>query len=107
MGSVPRERLGIASGLLSMTRTLGQTVGIAVLGAVWAGRVAIRMGGNFSGETTAAPAPIQVGAMHDTFVLISVLVAGALAVALWAWWQERGDAAPALSTPPQAPIIME
>jgi MFS family permease len=107
MGSVPRERLGIASGLLSMTRTLGQTVGIAVLGAVWAGRVAIRMGGSFSGETTSAPASIQVGAMHDTFLLISVLCAGALAVAIWAWWQERSDASRASGAQPQAPVMME
>jgi Na+/melibiose symporter-like transporter len=34
MGAVPRERLGIASGLLSITRTLGQTTGIAALGAL-------------------------------------------------------------------------
>ena len=37
MGAAPRERLGIASGMLAVTRTLGQTTGIAVLGALWAG----------------------------------------------------------------------
>ena len=31
MGTAPRERLGVASGLLAMTRNLGQTVGIACL----------------------------------------------------------------------------
>ncbi|MEZ4517990.1 MAG: MFS transporter [Chloroflexota bacterium] len=36
MGSVPSDRLGIASSLLATTRSLGQTVGIAVLGALWA-----------------------------------------------------------------------
>ena len=44
MGSVPRERLGIASSLLSVTRTLGQVIGIAILGAVWAARVMFHQG---------------------------------------------------------------
>jgi len=42
MGSAPRARLGVASGLLAITRTLGQTTGIAVLGALWASRVVFR-----------------------------------------------------------------
>lgn len=37
MGAVPRERLGIASGLLSLSRTCGVTVGIAVMGAIFTG----------------------------------------------------------------------
>ena len=32
MGAAPRNRLGVASGMLSITRTLGQTAGIALLG---------------------------------------------------------------------------
>jgi hypothetical protein len=34
MEGVSRERLGIALGLLSLSRTLGQTVGVPVLGAL-------------------------------------------------------------------------
>lgn len=37
MGAVSRERLGIASGLLSLSRTCGVTVGIAVIGAIFTG----------------------------------------------------------------------
>jgi EmrB/QacA subfamily drug resistance transporter len=36
LGGVQRERLGIASGLLSLTRTLGQTTGLPLLGSVFA-----------------------------------------------------------------------
>ncbi len=50
MGAVPRERLGIASGLLAITRTLGQSVGIAALGALWASRVFARAGQTLSRE---------------------------------------------------------
>ena len=36
MGAAPRDRLGVVSGLLALTRTVGQTTGIALVGAVWA-----------------------------------------------------------------------
>jgi len=107
MGSVPRERLGVVSGLLSVTRTLGQTVGIAVLGAVWASRVAFHAHGTFEGSATDAPAAMQVAAMQDTFTVVVVLVALALMVALWGWWQARNI--PAMTTPsqPRVPVVTE
>ncbi|MEJ2560488.1 MAG: MFS transporter [Anaerolineae bacterium] len=90
MGAVPRTRLGVASGLLSITRTLGQTTGIAVLGALWAGRVAYHSGDVSSGVgTTSAPAAIQVAALHDTFFVIMILLALALMLGIWALVQER------------------
>ena len=39
MGAAPRERLGVASGLLALSRNLGQVIGIPLLGAVFSSRV--------------------------------------------------------------------
>jgi MFS family permease len=89
MGTAPRERLGVASGLLSITRTLGQTTGIAVLGALWASRVASYAGGTVHGGSTDAPAAAQVAGLHDVFSVIIVLIASALALSIWAFLQER------------------
>jgi MFS family permease len=89
MGAVPRERLGVASGLLSITRSLGQTTGIAVLGAVWASRVAARAGVELTGGATSAPAAAQVAALNDTFHLVVLLIGLALALATWGLVQER------------------
>ncbi|MEM7032938.1 MAG: DHA2 family efflux MFS transporter permease subunit, partial [Chloroflexota bacterium] len=52
MGSVPRERLGVASSLNVVTRTLGGTAGIAIMGAIWASRVSVYSGGDLPGGTT-------------------------------------------------------
>lgn len=91
MGAVPRSRLGIASGLLAITRTMGQTVGIAVLGALWAGRVMARAGQALpGGATTAAPA-VQVQALNDTFVVTVILISIALALAAWTLVKERRE----------------
>jgi EmrB/QacA subfamily drug resistance transporter len=85
MGSVPRDRLGVASGLLSITRTLGQTCGIAIMGALWAGRV------NAHSRAIDAPADavIQVTALNETLRVIVVLIIIALCLSLWALHQER------------------
>jgi len=89
MGSAPRERLGVASGLLAITRTLGQTTGIAALGALWAARVATYAGELSQGGATAAPAAAQVAGQQDTFRVVLLLVALALALGVWGLVQER------------------
>jgi EmrB/QacA subfamily drug resistance transporter len=89
MGAVSRSRLGIASGLLSITRTLGQTTGIAALGAVWASRVIYRAGGALPAATTTAPATAQVAALNDTSLIICGMLTLALALAVWGLVQER------------------
>jgi EmrB/QacA subfamily drug resistance transporter len=101
MGAVPRPRLGVASGLLSITRTLGQTTGIAVLGALWASRVTYRMGGVFQGGATAAPPATQVAGLQDTFLATVVLLALALTLGVWGLVQERrGQTMPELAVNP-------
>ena len=92
MGSVPSEHLGVASGLLGLSRTLGQTMGIALFGALWAGRVT-----NFLGEApvdgvTTAPIPAQIAGLQETFLAMMVLMAVALALSVWGIRQEKRDA---------------
>jgi MFS family permease len=84
MGSRPPNRLGISSGLLSLTRTLGQITGIAVLGAIWAG-FTVRAGGFPPGsDVTGAPAAIQVAALNITSRIIVGIIAAALGLSIWA-----------------------
>lgn len=89
MGAVPRARLGVASGLLSITRALGQTTGIAVLGALWASRTIFHEGVAPSGEATAASPMAQVAGLQDTFLFVMGLLAAALALSVWGVVQER------------------
>jgi len=89
MGTAPRERLGVASGLLAITRTVGQTTGIAVLGAVWAGRVLAYAGGPLPGGATTAPIEAQVAALNQAYLVMAALAAAALGFGVWALAQER------------------
>lgn len=87
MGSAPKNRLGVASAVLSMVRTLGQVTGIAVLGAFFYHRLAVHAGGPVALEE-AAPQVITY-ALHDQFLLVSVLIALGLATSLLTWRWER------------------
>ncbi len=89
MGSVRRERLGIASGLLSVSRILGQTVGIATLGTFWAARVMIHTGFILEGGATSAPTLAQISGLQDTFWAAFMLTAVGLILSILALIQER------------------
>lgn len=86
MGAAPRARLGVASGMLSMTRTLGQTFGIAVLGTLFASRLHYHAGGPV--DVSEASPQVLVAALQDQFHLVALLVGVALLLALWAWRRE-------------------
>jgi hypothetical protein len=90
MGAVPRARLGVASGTLSMVRTLGQVIGIAALGAFFAARL-----NYYAGEQVglrAADPVVIVAAMHDQFLLVAGLIFCGLVIALltWRWEHQHG-----------------
>ena len=89
MGTVSRQRLGVASGLLSLTRTVGQTIGIALIGAVWAGLVQSHLQVQGFADVTNAPPFIQVIALQQVLVSVSLLIGSAFIMSLWALWKEK------------------
>ena len=89
MGAAPRSRLGIASGMLSVTRTLGQTTGIAILGALWAGQVFKDVGHVLPAGATTAPVASQVAGLQFTFLFVSVLIFLALLLSIWGLREEK------------------
>ncbi|WP_460201250.1 DHA2 family efflux MFS transporter permease subunit [Scytonema sp. NUACC21] len=74
MGAVPRERLGIASGLLSLSRTLGVNVGISVIGAVFATLIANSAPGI---DVAVAPPAAIVAGFQGSYRLAALLLCGA------------------------------
>jgi len=88
MGAVPPSHLGIVSGLVSEARTLGQTIGIAILGAFWAGRTFYYTGANPGGGVTKAPLTAQVSALQDTFLVVVVLVSITILLSAWSFFDK-------------------
>ncbi len=98
MGSAPQERLGVVSGMLAITRTMGQTMGIALLGALWASRVSSYEGGMLDAGATEASAISQVGGLNDTLQIVVVLIFLAFMIGLWSLIAERRRSRQAAST---------
>ena len=92
MGAAPRHQLGIVSSMMAQSRTLGQTVGVAVIGAIWAGRTIFYAGSGFNGGATLAPVDAQINGLHDAFVTAAVLTVIALLLSIRAYNQETFQA---------------
>lgn len=84
IGIIP-VMLGITSPLAG---TLGQTVGIAVIGAIWADRTIFYAGTKTSGGATMAPIDAQIAGLHDAFLTAAVLTGIALLLSIRAYLQE-------------------
>ena len=69
LGSVPRPRVGTASGTLAQMRVTGQALGIALSAAIVATRLPVHLA-ELGGPPTAALQSVALaGAIHDAFVV--------------------------------------
>ncbi|AFZ22403.1 drug resistance transporter, EmrB/QacA subfamily [Cylindrospermum stagnale PCC 7417] len=85
MGSVPKERLGIASGLLSLSRTLGQTIALPLMGAIFAALTLRSANLEQNANVTAASPEALIYGVKGTFNFAALIlgIAAALAVVVW------------------------
>ncbi len=81
MASAPRRRLGVANGMLSMSRTLGQLTGVSLMGAFFARRLQHYEGKDV--DVTMAGNSSIVHAMHDQAYLAATLIALGTILVLW------------------------
>ena len=100
MGNVPTNRLGMGGSLLSVVRSIGRSMGVALLGTVWVTRVSHYVGdgaGDGSGvanitaaNINTAPLDAQLAGMQDAFLVAVIGLALALGLSLWYWWGPFG-----------------
>jgi EmrB/QacA subfamily drug resistance transporter len=83
MGAAPSQRLGLVSSLLPVTRTLGNSSGIAAIGAFWVSRMAFYAGPHMSKNLALVPVQAQVHALQQTFWGVALLMFVALILAVW------------------------
>jgi len=81
MAAAPSRRLGVANGMLSMSRTLGQLTGVSLLGAYFARRLQYYEGAVV--DVTAAGNSSIVRALNDQAYLAAELIAAGMFFALW------------------------
>ncbi|MBD2778200.1 MFS transporter [Iningainema sp. BLCCT55] len=88
LGEVPPERLGIASGLLSLSRTLGQTTGLPLLAALFA---VLTLSHSSAVDVTKAPPEALVFGLQNTFRIAALVLFAATVVVTFLWRMERRE----------------
>ncbi len=88
MGAAPPERLGVASGLLALSRNLGQATGIPLVGSLFA-TISLASARVRAMEITSLPAKDLVEGLSGTYRVTGSLALVAAGLAIFALWKEK------------------
>jgi len=89
MGAAPKNQLGLASGLLSFSRILGQTMGVPMVGALFFFTTSVKAHLAPNIDITNAPVEALLFATHTTFLVIGVFLIVSTMFASLFWWIEN------------------
>ena len=81
MGAVPRERLGLASGLMTLSRTLGHTTGIPLAGAAFTCWVLASSGSPGLTDVAKAPPDALVQGLSNVYSTAALIITAATLLA--------------------------
>ena len=104
LGSVPRPRIGTASGTLAQMRVNGQALGIALSGAIVATRLPVHLAELGGGAPTAAVRSAALAeAIHDAFVVAALVCCLGIVTSLVRGSSQSGHPTPTAPEAPPAP----
>jgi MFS family permease len=92
LNAVAREQLGLASALLSLMRTLGQTAGVPLLGAAFSVAAAGHGGSTDPRALLDLPVEALLRGIHLAFGMAAILVACGIASAAWEYVHRKSRA---------------
>jgi len=92
MSSAPPQHLGVASGLLALSRTLGNSTGVPLAGALFTAMVLVAAGLGAGAQITTAPHEALVQGVRCAYAASTgiVLIATIIAAAAWRVSRRRG-----------------
>jgi MFS family permease len=89
MHAVPPQRYGVASGLMTLSRTLGQVTGLPLMGAIFASFVGAA--GGIGADPAHSPPEALVHGLQRTLWVSAGLALAAFALAVTAWRKDRTE----------------
>lgn len=89
MGAAPPERLGVASGLLALSRSLGQTTGIPIMGAIFTAVLISSANLSTLTDITTVPAQALVSGLTSTYRLGAIVIFTSTVLAVMVFLFER------------------
>jgi fucose permease len=89
MGEAPPERLGVASGLLSLTRSLGQTTGMPIMGAIFTASLLASANMTSFSSIIDAPPDALVGGLTATYRIGGIFILVFTALSMLVLWMNK------------------
>lgn len=89
MGAVPRHRLGVASGLMALSRNLGNSSGIPLMGALFTHQVMVSGNLPVIGDLMNTPHDALIGGVNGVFRIAAVVIFVSTCLAGLALWKDR------------------
>ena len=90
MGVAPQDKMGVTSGLLALSRSLGQTMGVPIMGSLL-----MTFTGEMASELTAiatASTDALVGGVKSTFLVATAITSLSVVAAVFELWRYRDEA---------------
>ena len=89
LGSVPKDKLGVTSSMLSLSRVLGNTIGISLSATIWT-TLTLKFSANPQlNDANIAPVTAQIQGYHITYLLVAALMLFNLAISFRNWRNEK------------------
>ncbi|MGD9210821.1 MAG: DHA2 family efflux MFS transporter permease subunit [Desulfobacteraceae bacterium] len=89
MGAGSKNQLGIISGLMALTRSLGQVVGVSVIGTLWAVRIRTITGNWELKDVTKAPLSAQVQGLQFIFIVVGIMIFAGFCISIYGYILDR------------------
>ena len=96
--AVPRTRLGVATSLHQLSRSLGGAVGVALMGVLLTAGLETGVGGAAAADLSSVSPDALAASLRRVFILAGAIAGTSLAVAALFWSPPRAGASP----PPEA-----
>ena len=89
LGSVPKDKLGVTSSMLSLSRVLGNTIGISLSATIWT-TLTLKFSANPQlNDANIAPVTAQIQGYHITYLLVAALMLFNLVISFRNWRNEK------------------
>jgi len=89
MGAAPPERLGVASGLMALSRNLGQTTGMPIMGAIFTATLLTSAKISILSDITTAPSHALVSSVTSAYRFGAVLIFTTTVLTMIALWIDK------------------
>ena len=91
LGSVPKDKLGVTSSMLSLSRVLGSTIGISLSATLWTTLTLNFTADSSISNANIAPVAMQIQSYHITYLVVAAIMLFNFTISFINWRREKNQ----------------